>query len=225
MLRACIVAIVLAAAAPAHAYEFWLRAETYGQAYQLRDYKLIGPDIFLGRRRFTQTLALRIWDVGDFAAARRVAHLPERGLRISWQSYLRIEHDFGDYVAGHVTVPLTVPVRRDALDVTPELGESVASLELLYGYLELAGMFDDRLTLRIGRVLADDGWGTTGVDGGEARFAVPALPVAVSASAGFRVRASSPLGLSGYELDGTSGAACQEYVEGATPGTGTWKLI
>ena len=118
-----------------------------------------------------------------------------------------------------------MPVRRDALDVTPELGESVASLELLYGYVELAGLFDDRLTLRVGRVLADDGWGATGIDGGAARLEVPSAPLAVSASAGLRVRASSPLGLSAYELDGTSGAACQEYVEGPTPGTGTWKLI
>src|SRR5215468_12245679 len=125
MLRACVAAAVAAAvgavAAPAHAYEFWLRAQAIGQAYRLRDYRLIGPDLFLGRRRFTQTLALRIWDVGDFAAARRQAHLPERGLRISWQSYLRIDHDFGDYASGRVTVPLTVPVRRDAIDVTPEL--------------------------------------------------------------------------------------------------------
>lgn len=229
MHRACVAALVIAAAlagaTPAHAYEFWLRAQAIGQAYQLRDYRLIGPDLFLGRRRFTQTLALRIWDVGDLSAARRRAHLPDRGLRISWQSYLRIDHDFGDYASGRETLMLTVPVRRDALDVTPELGESVASLELLYGYLELAGLLDDRLTLRTGRVLADDGWGTTGVDGGEARLEVPSLPVAISASAGLRVRASSPLGLSAYELDGTSGAACQEYVEGATPGTGTWKLI
>ncbi len=225
MLRASVAALVLAVAAPAHAYEFWLRAQAIGQAYQLRDYRLIGPDLFLGRRRYTQTLALRIWDVGDLAAARRLAHLPERGLRISWQSYLRIDHDFGDYTSGRLTLPLTVPVRRDALDVTPELGESVASLELLYGYVELAGLFDDRLTLRVGRVLADDGWGATGIDGGAARLEVPSAPLAVSASAGLRVRASSPLGLSAYELDGTSGAACQEYVEGPTPGTGTWKLI
>src|ERR1041384_7535415 len=172
MLRAWVAAVVVAAgAAPAHAYEFWLRTQTIGQAYQLRDYRLIGPDLFLGRRRYTQTLALRIWDVGDLAAARRQAHLPERGLRISWQSYLRIDHDFGDYASGQVTLPRTPPVRRDALDVTPELGKSVASLALLYGYLELAGMFDDRLTVRLGRVLADDGWGTEGADGGEARAA------------------------------------------------------
>jgi hypothetical protein len=225
MLRACVAAVVLAAAAPAHAYEFWLRAQTIGQAYQLRDYRLIGPDVLLGRRRFTQTLALRIWDVGDLAAARRKARLPERGLRISWQSYLRIDHDFGDYTGGRVIVPLTVPVRRDALDVFPELGESVASLDVLYGYLELAGLFDDRLTIQLGRVLGDDGWGTAAVDGGALRLEVPGLPIAVSASAGLRVRASSPLGLAAFELDGTSGAACQEYVEAAAPGTGAWKLI
>lgn len=227
MLRACVAAVVLAvaAASPAHAYEFWLRAQTIGQAYQLRDYRLIGPDLFLGRRRYTQTLALRIWDVGDLAAARRQAHLPERGLRISWQSYLRIDHDFGDYTAGRVTLQLQNPVRRDALDVIPELSESVASLDLLYGYVELAGLVDDRLTLQLGRVLADDGWGTAGVDGAALRFDVPAMPLTASASAGFRVRAGSPLGVAAYELDGTSGAACQEYVEGPAPGSGSWQLI
>src|SRR5262245_14908502 len=226
MIRASVVAVVLAAvAAPAHAYEFWLRAQAIGQAYQLRDYRLIGPDLFLRRRRYTQTLALRIWDIGDLAAARRHAHLPDRGLRITWQSYLRIDHDFGDYTSGRITLPGSVPVRRDALDVIPELSESVASLELLYGYLELAGLFDDRLILQLGRLLADDGWGTTGIDGGALRLDVPAMPFAVSASAGLRVRASSPLGLAAYELDGTSGAACREYVEGPTPGSGTWKLI
>lgn len=226
MLRAWVVALVIAAgAAPAHAYEFWLRTQTIGQTYQLRDYRLIGPDLLLGRRRYTQTLALRIWDVGDLSAARREAHLPDRGLRISWQSYLRIDHDYGDYSAGNVVLPLSVPVRRDALDVTPELGASIASLELLYGYLALDGMFDDRLTLQVGRVLADDGWGTTGVDGATARLRVPGTPLTVSALGGFAVRASTALGLAAYELDGTAGAACREYVEGPTPGSGSWQLV
>ena len=179
MLRAWVAAVlvaVLALAAPrAHAYEFWLRMQTIGQAYQLRDYRLVGPDVFLGRRRYTQTLALRIWDVGDLAAARREAHLPERGLRIGWQSYLRIDHDFGDYSSGQIKLP-AVSVRRDALDVIPELGDSVASLELLYGYVELAGLIDDRLTIQIGRVVSDDGWGTAGLDGGAARFELPSVP-------------------------------------------------
>ncbi len=223
MRRACIAAVLLAVAAtPAHAYEFWLHSQTIGQAYQLREYRLVGPDLFLGRRRYTQTLALRIWDVGDFSKQRRQARVADVGLRISWQSYLRIDHDFGDFGSGKITVANNI--RRDALDVIPELGESLINLDLLYGYIELAGIADDRVTLRIGRVLADDGWGTTAVDGVAARVELPP-PIAVSASAGLRVRASSPLGLSAFELDGTTGAGCREYVEAATPGTGAWKLI
>lgn len=224
MRRACIAAIALAAAsAPAHAYEFWVHARTYGQAYQLRAYRLVGPDLFLGRRRFTQTLALRIWDIGDLAAERRRARLPDTGVRITWQSYLRIDHDFGTFTTGQVR--LASNVRRDAIDVYPELAESVAGLDLLYGHLSIDGIADGRVALQLGRVLVDDGWGTSGVDGATARVEIPATPLAVTAIAGLRVRAASPLGLSAFELDGTSGAGCREYVEGATPGTGTWKLI
>ncbi|HWO20279.1 MAG TPA: hypothetical protein VNO30_16030 [Kofleriaceae bacterium] len=223
MLRGWVVAVVLAVGAtPAHAYEFWLRAHTIGQAYQLREYRLIGPDLFQGRRRYTQTLALRIWDVGDLAAARRRARLPERGLRVSWQSYLRVDHDFGQYTAGRIR--LSPALRRDAIDVIPELADSVAGFQLLYGYLELAGIGDDRATVRLGRVLADEGWGATGVDGGSVRVELPP-PLAVTATGGLRVRAASPLGVSAYELDGTSGAGCREYVEAATPGAGAWRLI
>jgi hypothetical protein len=227
MLRACVAAVVLAVGVlsslrPAHAYEFWLRATTVGQAYQLRSYRLLGPDVFHGRRRYTNTLALRIWDVGDFAATRRKNRLPDRGLRISWHSYLRIDHDFGDYASGRES--LGGSVRRDALDLVPELGESVAGVQLLYGYLELAGIAGDRVNVQLGRTLTDEGWGTTAIDGGAVRFELP-QPVAIIASAGLRVRAASIAGLSAYELDGTAGAGCREYVEAAMPGTGTWKLI
>jgi hypothetical protein len=216
------LAVILLAATPAHAYEFWLRAETLGQAYQLREYRLVGPDLFLGRRRVTQMLALRISDIGDLAHDRAVAHLPERGLRISWFSYLRIDHDFGDYTAGRIQLP--GPMIRDAIDVIPELADSSAALDLMYGYLQLDGLADDHLSIQLGRVLSDDGWSTFGVDGGHARYELPA-PLAVSATVGLRVRAASPLGVSQYELDGTSGAGCQEYIAGPTPGTGSWQLI
>jgi hypothetical protein len=224
--RACVAAVVLAVAAspsPAHAYEFWLRAQTIGQAYQLRQYRLIGPDLFLGRRRYTQTLALRIVDIGGLAAYRKQSRLPERGLTISWQSYLRIDHDFGSFTNSRVEV--TRSVRRDAIDVFPELVESMANLDLLYGFVSFDGLANDALSVKIGRVMVDDGWGSSGLDGATARYELPGVPLAISAAAGLRVRAASPLGLSAYELDGTSGAACQEYVEGPTPGSGTWKLI
>ncbi len=220
---AAIAATVALAAAPheAHAYEFWLRSQTYGQAYQLRAYKLIGPDVLLGRRRYTETLALRIWDIGGLSAARRTARRPDRGLTISWHSYLRIDHDFGSYANGRIEVD---GARRDALDVIPELDESLIDLDLMYGYLEFAGIADDRVTARIGRLFTDDGWGGTAIDGGSIRVELPP-PLAVTAAAGLRVRASSPAGLSAYELDGTAGAACREYVETAIPAGGTWKLI
>ncbi len=225
MRRACaVIAAVAAGATSAHAYEFWLRAQTTGQAYQLTDFRLVGPDVYLGRRRFTQTLALRITDVGDFSHDRRVAHLPDRGLRISFYSYLRIDHDFGDYTNGRIVLP--GPTSQSAIDAIPELSESAVALDLMYGYLEFEGLFDDHVTAQLGRILTDDGWGPTAFDGGQVRAELPApAPLAVTASAGLRVRESSPLGTSQYELDGTSGAGCQEYVEGPTPGTGSWQLI
>ncbi len=223
--RVCVVAAMLCVAAPAHAYEFWLRARTYGQAYQLRDYRLLGPDLFLGRRRVTQMLSLRIYDIGDLAASRRLSRLPPGGPRITWQSYLRIDHDFGDYSNGRLTLPGSTPIRRDVLDLVPELGESVAGLDLMYGFLTIDGLAGDRLSAQVGRILADDGWGTTAFDGAAARLAIPDTPFSIAASAGLRVRAASPLGVAAYELDGTSGAACHEYVEGATPGTGAWQLV
>ncbi|MDB4960052.1 MAG: hypothetical protein JWP01_51 [Myxococcales bacterium] len=216
------IAFAVATTSDAHAYEFWLRAQSIGQAYQLRQYRLVGPDLFLGRRRYSQTLALRITDVGNLSATRRQKRLPDRGLRISWQSYLRIDHDFGTFITRRIK--LTPSVQRDSIDVIPELAESVAALDVLYAHMTLEGLADDRVTLQLGRVLADDGWGSAGLDGGTLRYELP-MPLAITAAAGLRVRAASPLALSAFELDGTSGAGCQEYVEGPTPGAGTWKLI
>ena len=176
MRRALVAAIALGAvsATPAHAYEFWLRTQSIGQIYQLRQYRLVGPDLFVGRRRYTQTLALRIDDIGDLARSRRESRVPERGLRVSWQSYLRVDHDFGTDSSGRIR--LSPVVRRDAIDVIPELAESVAGLDLVYGHLTLEGLADDRLTVKVGRLLEDDGWQPLGVDGGSVRFEVPGLP-------------------------------------------------
>ena len=171
----------------------------------------------------TQTLALRIFDIGDLAAARRRSHLPERGLRISWQSYLRVDHDFGDYTSGRVT--LAGPVRRDAIDVIPELADSVARLDLLYGYVQLDGLADDRLeraarpharrrrleherrSTAARRATALAGAGRRVRDGGAARARALAA----------RRRA--------YELDGTSGAGCRSTSRARRRAPATWQLI
>jgi hypothetical protein len=213
-MRLALAAVVLALTArSADAYEFWLHSRTLGQAYQLRGYKLVGPDLLLGRRRYTQTLALRITDIGELSRDRREARLPDRGLTIAWYSYLRVDHDFGSYSNAQLG-------DREALDVIPELGDSLIDLDLLYGYLELDGIADDSVTLRVGRTLVDDGWGTRGLDGATARVELPP-PVAITAAAGFAVREASPLGTAAFELDGTTGAGCVEYVESAN----AWRLI
>ena len=214
------IAAVIGAAAPAHAYEFAMRARVIGQAYELRSFRLIGSERVFGRRRFVQTLALDIWDIGDRARERRRRGLAPRGPTVSFTGYLRLDHDFGDWTLG--TLDLDGD-RVDALDAIPELASSTLALDLLYGYFsvdDIGGMID----VQVGRLLTFDALDVWSMDGVTVRARLPGR-VAVEAFGGLRVRDASPLGTASVELDGTGGAGCREYVEGATPGTGSWKLI
>ncbi len=70
MPRWWLAALAIAAAAgsapaPAGAYEFELIARTIGQAEQLRSLRFSRGDLSLARRRFTQTLAQHVWDIGS----------------------------------------------------------------------------------------------------------------------------------------------------------------
>lgn len=217
-----LAAAMTAADAPAaHAYSFAVRARTLAQIYQLRGFRLIGADVVYGRQRFTQSLALAIDDIGDLAAKRRREHRPGRGPRVSWSSYLRVDHDYGSWTSGTITMGSSV---LDAVDVVPELDESLVALDLLYGYVTVDGLLDDRLALRVGRQIGFEGGDVWALDGATVTVAPPG-PVAIELQAGLRVRDTSPVAPARVELDGTSGADCQEYVEGPTPGSGQWKLI
>jgi len=207
--------------APAAAYTFAVHARSQTQIYQLRGFRLIGADVVYGRQRFTQSLALSIDDIGGLDAGRRRAHRLGHGPRISFDSYLRLDHDFGTWAAGQVTVGTQV---IDAVDLVPELDESLLALDVLYGYVTIDGLFDDRLTIRVGRQLGIDGLDVWALDGATVTLRPP-LPLAIELQAGLRVRDSSPVAAARVELDGTSGADCEEYVEGPTPGSGHWKLI
>lgn len=216
-------AAVLTASAPAAAYEFWTRARSTGEAYELRGFRLIGHELSIPRRRFTQSLSLVLHDLGDFERERRRRGLPAgRGLVISWRSTLRFEHDFGTFVTGRLEVSPTR--RQDALDLIPEIEDSTLALSLLYGHLSIDGLWDDRLSLRVGRIADVDATGALPLDGLAVRADL-AEHVRLSATAGLAVRDSSPLGVSSYELDGTSGAACREYVEALGGQPGRWELI
>lgn len=225
MTRAVLVLATLAfgaTATPARAYEYELMARTSGQVYQLPTLRLVGADLWLARRRFTQTLTLSIWDVGDLRRKRLKARpgMPDHGPVIWFTGHLRLDHDFGPWTAGTVTVDDRM---LDAIDAIPDLAASSIGLDLLYGYLAVDGLAG-RVDLRIGRQLEVDSLDWWNVDGVTARVHTP-WPVLFEATAGLRVRDQSPLGASDFELDGTASADCREYVEGPTAGTGTWQII
>jgi len=217
------LAALCAAPAAAHAYEYELASRTIGQIYQLPTLRMTGADLWLARRRFTETLTLSVWDVGDLRRQRlrmRPARV-DRGPVIWFTGHLRIDHDFGEWTQGVLRLPGST---IDALDAIPELASSSVGVDLLYGYLAADGLADGRLDLRVGRQLTVDALSWWSVDGVTARVHTP-WPVLVEATAGLRVRDRSPLGTGDLDLDGTAGADCHEYVEGALPGTGSWQII
>jgi len=220
------LAVVAAGIAPrrAGAYEFELRARTYGQAEELRSIRFIGGSLLLSSRRFTQTLALSIWDIGRPSRIWRLYDpTPEKrgGPRISFQTYLRLDHDFGEWVTGDIDLGSR---SLSAVDVIPELENQSLQLDILYGYLSAEDLFDGMLDLHLGRQVGTDALDWYAMDGLSARVE-SRLGIAGEAFGGLLVRESSPLGSGTFELDGTSGAECQEYAEGATPGSGVWQPI
>ena len=211
----------LASAHDAAAYEFSARAYALGQAYQLRSFGSYGRVGLLSRQRFTQSLDLSIWDIPGWQQ-RRLRHGDSAGgVRISFVSSVRIDHDFGTYSAGAIRIDNRA---RDALDLIPELGTSVLGLDLLYGYFHVDGVAGDRVAFDAGRLVGNDGFEHYSVDGVRAT-ALLHRGLSVRATGGVRVREASPLGFAASEIDGTTGADCREYVEGATPGTGRWQAI
>lgn len=219
---AMVLALALAAPAPAGAYEYEVVARTIGQVYQLPVLRLVGADLWLARRRFTQTLTVSIWDIGDLRRERLRARAgrPDDGPVVWFTGHLRLDHDFGAWTAGTVMIDDRA---LDALDAVPELATSSVGLDLLYGYVAVDGLAG-RVDLRLGRQLSVDALEWWSVDGVSARVRTP-WPVVVEALAGLRVRDRSPLGWGDLDLDGTAGADCHEYVEGPTPGTGSWQII
>ena len=218
---ACALALGVVPGA-AHAWTYELSARSIGQLYQLPTLRLVGGDVWLARRRFTQTLALTVWDVGDLAAA-RARHRPgavDDGPTIWFTGTLRLDHDFGAWTLG------TLDLRGatvDAIDGIPELASQSIGFAIPYGYLGVDGLAG-RVDLRLGRQLRLAELDGGAVDGVTVRVHT-GTPVLAEVEAGLRVRDTSPLALAGVDLDGTAGADCQEYVEAATPGAGSWQLI
>ncbi|MCA9677815.1 MAG: hypothetical protein KC464_22520, partial [Myxococcales bacterium] len=224
VLAALIGALALAPARAARAYEFDVHARTIGQGYQLRTFRLSGGGLRLSRRRFTQSLALEIWDIGDLAAHREARGGRRRGgPRVYLSTYLRLDHDFGDWTMGTLDDPRFLEA-IDANDAIPELASSSLALDIMYAYLGVDGIADGRLDLRLGRQVTMDPLDAVALDGATAVIHTP-WHASLEVQGGLRVRDASPVAPDAYELDGTTGADCREYVEGAQPGTGSWQII
>jgi hypothetical protein len=221
--RAATVSMLIAicTASRAMAYEYTARAYSVAQAFQLRSFRAFGTVDILSRQRFTQSLDLQIWDLPGWQRQRQRRGLNSGGIRFSLQSSFRIDHDFGSFSSGRLRIGTR---GNDALDVIPELGTSVLALEMLYGYLHVDGLWNDRVTIDAGRLVGDDGFEHFSVDGGRVHLQ-SGNDVSLRVTAGLRVREASPLGFAASELDGTTGADCREYVEASRPGTGRWQLI
>ncbi|MBP9086531.1 MAG: hypothetical protein KBG15_10470 [Kofleriaceae bacterium] len=216
-----LITVLLARPMPVAAYEFSARAYATAQGYQLRSFGSYGRVSLLSRQRFTQSLDLSIWDIPGWQAGRQRRGLADGGVRVSLVGSARVDHDFGTYTAGAMRIG---NVRRDALDVVPELANSVIALQLMYGYLHVDGLLNERVAFDAGRLVGNDGFEYFSVDGARVSAALHRYAT-VRATAGVRVREASPFGMAASELDGNAGADCREYVEGAAPDSGSWQLI
>ncbi len=205
----------------ASAYEFEIKARTIGQGRALESLRLRGPRSRLTRRRITQSLQLNMWDLtGELEGRSRFDSRLLSGPHYYVTSYMRLDQDFGSFSAGRLQLQGKT---RDALDVVPELQRYVLQLDMLYGYAAAEGLWNGALDVFLGRQMEVQTLDWFSFDGLKLRGRVSAFELEVFG--GVRVRENSLLGSDAMAPDGTPGADCQEYVEGALPGSGSWRPI
>jgi hypothetical protein len=168
-------------------------------------------------------LALHVWDIGQPHRDwwRLYDPEPRRGPRLSFQTYLRLDHDFGDYTGGELFLGNR---SFDAIDLIPELEADALQLDVLYAYFAAEDLAGGMLDLYAGRQLGLEALDWYAFDGVTVR-AESRWHVALELFGGLQVRDWSPVGSPTFEPDGTASGECQEYVEGATPGSGSWRPV
>ncbi len=137
------------------------------------------------RRRYTQTLALNLYDIQTDRAP--------LGPTLSFKSRLRLDSDFGQR-----------PEERnpDSSSYIPGLVE--APLDIMYAYLDGQRYLNGYLGFRLGRQYVVDNLGFWSFDGAELLLTTPVY-IAVEAYAGFEQRGGLPmLSTSRFEAGGVS---------------------
>jgi len=172
----------LCVALPARAYETEVDATLDAQFYSLQS--PYGNPL-VRRRRYTQTLALNLYDL-------QTDRIP-LGPTLTFKSRLRLDSDFGQR-----------PEERnpDTASYVPGLVE--APLDIMYAYLEGQRYLNGYLGFRVGRQYVIDTLGFWSFDGADVLFTTPAY-VAIEGYAGFEQRGGLPmLSTSRFEGDGVS---------------------
>ncbi|MBI3206206.1 MAG: hypothetical protein HYZ29_32020 [Myxococcales bacterium] len=176
------VLTLLSEVTPARAYEAEVAATSDAQFYTLRS---PWGDPIVRRRRYTQTLALSVYDIqGDFVPF---------GPQLSFKARLRLDADFGK--EGYETNP------RQPGTFVPDLVQS--PVDVMYAYLEGRNYLGGFVGFRAGRQYVTDSLGWWSFDGGLVRLTTPAYFQA-EAYAGFEQRGGLPmlLGTERYASDG-----------------------
>ncbi|HYP86619.1 MAG TPA: hypothetical protein VEQ59_00660 [Polyangiaceae bacterium] len=155
----------LSAAEPALAYETEVDASITAQYYALSS---PWGDPQLRVRRYTETLGLSVWNIQG--------QDDPRGPRLSFQSRLRLDADFGQSSAERtLRNPSYIP------------GLEQAPLDLMYAYLEGQRYLNGYLGFRLGRQYVFDTLGFWSFDGGLVTLSTP-LNLVFEGYAGFEQR-------------------------------------
>jgi hypothetical protein len=166
----------------AQAYETEVDATLDAQFYSLQS--PYGSPL-IQRRRYTQTLALNLYDL-------QTDRVP-LGPTLTFKSRLRLDSDFGQR-----------PEERDPDSTSYVPGLAEAPLDIMYAYLEGQRYLNGYLGFRLGRQYIVDTLGFWSFDGADVLLSTPAY-VAVEVYAGFEQRGGLPmLGTSRFEADGVS---------------------
>jgi hypothetical protein len=164
-LRISVFVGLLGLPAPLLAYDAEVDASIDAQYYTLQS---PWGDPLLRRRRYTETLGLAVWNIQG--------QDDPRGSRLSFQSRMRLDADFGQSSAE----------RRLMSDrYIPGLEE--APLDLMYAYLEGERYLNGYLGFRLGRQYVFDSLGFWSFDGGLVSLSTP-VNLVFEAYAGFEQR-------------------------------------
>jgi len=183
-------------AAEARAYDFTVTARTEGQGYQLRRYERNGV-VFVNRRRLTQYLGLRIYnliDPGQDAFSPSSSKRPPRLL--SFHLLMRFDADFAGYMAPGQSIP--------------ELKNNI--FDLVAGGLEGRNLLG-RIDFSLGRLYDMELLDIFAYDGLRVRVNLP-YTLYAGASFGVQVARAHPLARAVFETDGP---CCDAAAEAWSP--------